>query len=128
MTDPIGEHRIRVRYCETDRMGVSHHGSYVAWFEEARTEWLRQRGKSYRTMEEEGVFLQVVGLQVRYLASTTYDDELLLRTSVKERRNASITLGYEVLLVRDGTRCALGETTLACVDGKGRLRRLPPEV
>jgi acyl-CoA thioester hydrolase len=128
MTDPIGEHRIRVRYCETDRMGVSHHGSYVAWFEEARTEWLRQRGKSYRAMEEEGVFLQVVGLQVRYLAPTTYDDELLLRTSVKERRNASITLRYEVLLVRDGTRCALGETTLACVDGKGRLRRLPPEV
>jgi acyl-CoA thioester hydrolase len=107
---------------------VSHHGSYVAWFEEARTEWLRQRGKSYRAMEEEGVFLQVVGLQVRYLAPTTYDDELLLRTSVKERRNASITLRYEVLLVRDGTRCALGETTLACVDGKGRLRRLPPEV
>ena len=121
-------HRLRVRYCETDRMGVSHHGSFVAWFEEARTEWLRARGKTYRAFEEEGVFLQVVELQVRYLAPTTYDDELLVQVAVRERKRVSITIGYEVTRADDGTRVATGTTTLACVDREGKLRRLPPEI
>ena|SRR5688572_18454265 len=121
-------HRLRVRYCETDRMGVSHHGSFVAWFEEARTEWLRARGKTYRAFEEEGVFLQVVELQVRYLAPTTYDDELLVQVAVRERKRVSITIGYEVTRADDGTRVATGATTLACVDRAGKLRRLPPEI
>jgi acyl-CoA thioester hydrolase len=128
MTGDTLTHRLRVRYCETDRMGVSHHGSFVAWFEEARTEWLRARGKTYRAFEEEGVFLQVVELQVRYLAPTTYDDELLIRVAVRERKRASITIGYEVARADDGTAVATGATTLACVDRAGKLRRLPPEI
>ena len=121
-------HRLRVRYCETDRMGVSHHGSFVAWFEEARTEWLRARGKTYRAFEEEGVFLQVVELQVRYLAPTTYDDELLVQVAVRERKRVSITIGYEVTRADDGRLVATGSTTLACVDRDGKLRRLPAEI
>ena len=124
-TDHEGLHRVRVRYCETDCMGVAHHGSYVAWFEEARTEWMRERGRSYRSIEESGMFLQVVGLAVQYRASVTYDDVLLVRTRVKERKHASITLEYEVRLAATGTVTAVGETKLACVDGTGKLRRLP---
>ena len=91
---PEAPHRVRVRYCETDRMGVAHHGSYVAWFEEARTEWLRRRGKSYRQMEEEGSFLQVVDMAIRYLKPTTYDDELLISLRVKERKRVAVTMEY----------------------------------
>jgi acyl-CoA thioester hydrolase len=123
--DPVGRHRLRVRYAETDRMGVSHHSSTIVWFEEARTEWLRARGQSYRAMEEAGVFLQVVEVQVSYLAPSTYDDELEIATRVVERRPASITLGYEITRPADGTRIATGSTRLACVDREGRLRRLP---
>ncbi len=123
--DFVHEHRLRVRYCETDRMGVSHHGSYVAWFEEARTEWLRALGQTYRAMEEGGVFLQVVALQVRYLAPTTYDDLLVVQTRVAERRRVAITLSYAVRRATDDIAVAEGTTTLACVDGMGKLRRLP---
>ena len=121
-------HYLRVRYCETDRMGVAHHGSYVAWFEEARTEWLRAGGKTYRELEDEGVLLQVVGLEIEYLKSTTYDDRLAITTREKERGKASITLTYEVAFAEGGALIARGETKLACVDRAGNVRRLPPEI
>lgn len=117
-------HRLRVRYCETDRMGVAHHGSYVAWFEEARTEWLRARGKTYREMEDEGFLLQVVELRVEYRRSVTYDDEVEIAVAEAERGPASITLAYAVRRP-DGTAVAHGVTKLACVARDGRIRRLP---
>lgn len=124
----IGKHRLRVRYCETDRMGVAHHGSYVAWFEEARTEWLRARGKSYRELEDEGTLLQVTELTVQYVRSTTYDDELIVATSELERGKASITLGYAVTFAADGALVATGTTKLACVDRSGKILRLPASI
>ncbi len=125
---PEAPHRVRVRYCETDRMGVAHHGSYVAWFEEARTEWLRSRGKSYRQMEEEGSFLQVVDMAIRYLKPTTYDDELLISLRVKERKRVAVTMEYEVRRADNQDLVATGETRLASMDREGRLRRLPAEI
>lgn len=119
------EHRIRVRYCETDRMGVAHHGSYIDWFEEARTEWMRAIGPSYRAMEDAGDLLQVVHAEVRYLAPVTYDDEIIVRVGLVERRNASVTIGYEVRRADDARPVAVGRTTLACVGRDGRVRRLP---
>lgn len=121
-------HRIRVRYCETDRMGIAHHGSYVAWFEEARTEWLRHRGKTYRQMEDDGNLLQVVDFAVRYRKPVDYDDEVLVRVRVKERANAAVTLEYRVERASDGALTATGETRLACVGRDGKLRRLPTEI
>ncbi len=125
---PEAPHRVRVRYCETDRMGVAHHGSYVAWFEEARTEWLRRRGKSYRQMEEEGSFLQVVDMAIRYLKPTTYDDELLISLRVKERKRVAVTMEYEVRRADNQDLVATGETRLASMDREGKLRRLPAEI
>jgi acyl-CoA thioester hydrolase len=118
-------HRLRVRYCETDRMGVTHHGSYIDWFEEARTEWLRARGKSYRAWEEQGVFLQIVEVAVRYRRPTTYDDEVEILTRLTERGRVSITLEYDVRLAVSSALVATGMTKLACVDREGRLQRLP---
>ena len=121
-------HQLRVRYCETDRMGVAHHGSFVAWFEEARTEWLRARGKTYRQMEDEGNLLQVVDLQVRYLKPLTYDDLVVITVRVTERTKVAVTMAYELHRADDGSAVATGSTRLACVGRDGRLRRLPPEI
>ena len=126
--DGVLRHKVRVRYCETDCMGVAHHGSYVAWLEEARTEWMRARGMSYREVEEAGYFLQVVSLDLRYKSSARYDEELVVVVAEAGRRRASITLTYEVLRVGDETPVATGETTLACTDREGQVRRLPPGV
>lgn len=121
-------HRLRVRYAETDRMGVAHHGSYVAWLEEARTEWMRARGKTYRQMEDEGVLLQVVGLELQYLASVTYDDTVEIAVREAERGPASITLRYELRRPGAAKPFATGLTKLACVDRSGKVRRLPAEL
>jgi len=121
-------HRLRVRYCETDRMGVAHHGSYVDWLEEARTEWLRARGRTYREMEDSGTLLQVVALHVDYRRSVTYDDEVEIEVDTAERGPASITIAYT--LRRPGTSepIATATTRLACVDRQGRIRRLPEDL
>ena len=121
-------HRLRVRYCETDRMGVAHHGSYVAWFEEARTEWMRARGKTYRQMEDEGNLLQVVAFTANYLRPVDYDDELLVRVRIVECGKAAVTLGYRVERATTGELCATGETRLACVSRDGRVQRLPAAI
>lgn len=131
MTEPSFDeppHRVRVRYCETDRMGIAHHGSYVAWFEEARTEWLRRRGKTYRQMEDEGNLLQVVDFAIRYWKPVDYDDEVLVHVCCSERGRAAVTLDYRVTRARDGEVTATGSTRLCCVGKDGRMRRLPPEV
>ena len=121
-------HRVRVRYCETDRMGIAHHGSYVAWFEEARTEYLRGRGKTYRQMEDEGNLLQVVDMSIRYVKPIDYDDVALVSVRMKERANVAFTLEYRVQRASDGAVTATGETRLACVGRDGKLRRLPKEI
>jgi acyl-CoA thioester hydrolase len=125
-TDP--PHRVRVRYCETDRMAVAHHGSYVAWFEEARTEWMRRLGKSYREIEDGGDLLQVVDLRCSYHRPVDYDEVVAVRVRVAESGRAAITLEYEARRESDGEVCATGSTRLACVGRDGRLRRLPPEL
>ena len=121
-------HRVRVRYCETDRMAIAHHGSYVAWFEEARTEWMCQRGRTYRQIEDDGNLLQVVDLQCRYHKPVDYDEVVAIRVRVAEAGRAAVTLAYEARRESDGEVCATGSTKLACVGRDGKLRRLPPEL
>jgi len=131
MTDPPFDeppHRVRVRYCETDRMGVAHHGSYVAWFEEARTEWLRRRGVAYRRLEDAGILLQVVSFAANYLRPVDYDDELLIRLRVRDRGKVALTMEYQVVRADTGEVTTTGSTKLACVGRDGALRRLPEEI
>ena len=129
MTDyPAPIHRVRVRYCETDRMAVAHHGSYVAWFEEARTEWMRARGKTYRQMEDEGNLLQVVEFTCRYHKPVDYDEVVAIAIRVAEAGNVAVTLDYQCRRESDGAVCATGRTRLACVGRDGKLRRLPSEL
>jgi acyl-CoA thioester hydrolase len=118
-----GDITIRVRYAETDRMGLLHHANYLVYFEQGRTELLRQRGLAYRDLEDQGYFLVVVRMEIRYKAPARYDDLLTLRTTVARTTAVRIDHRYEVL--RDGTLLAEGNSTLACVDRDGRLQALP---
>ena len=118
-----GEITIRVRYAETDRMGLLHHANYLVYFEQGRTELLRDRGKTYRDLEDQGYLLVLVKVEVRYRQPVRYDDLLTLRTTVTRVTPVRIEHRYEV--VRDGQLLADGSSTLACVDRDGRLQAMP---
>jgi acyl-CoA thioester hydrolase len=118
-----GEIQIRVRYAETDRMGLLHHANYLVYFEQGRTELLRQQGFSYRDIEDQGFYLVLTKVQVRYKSPAYYDDLLTLRTIVQRMTLVKIEHRYELL--RNGTLVAEGETTLGCVDKSGKVQALP---
>jgi acyl-CoA thioester hydrolase len=125
--DPWHEAVLRVRYSETDKMGVVYHANYLIWFEIGRTEFCRARGFSYREMEEnENFFLVVAESYCRYKAPAYYDDELIVRTHITELRRRSLRFGYEITRVADGTIIAEGETGHVVTDTNGRVRSLPP--
>jgi len=120
---PSGEITIRVRYAETDRMGLLHHANYFVYFEQGRTELLRKRGLTYRDMEDAGHLLVIVDLGCKFKKPAYYDDLLTLRTTVERVTMVKIIHKYEVL--RDGQLLAEGYSTLACVDREGRPQALP---
>ncbi|HEX7376187.1 MAG TPA: thioesterase family protein [Pirellulales bacterium] len=121
----LAEHeiQIRVRYQETDAMGVLHHANYFTYFEMGRTELLRANGHDYRRIEEGGVFMVVVDVGCRYRRPARYDDVLRLKTRLKRLTSAKIEHEYE--LYRGDELLAEGRSVLACVDGEGRLQRVP---
>jgi acyl-CoA thioester hydrolase len=121
---PSGEITIRVRYAETDRMGLLHHANYLVYFEQGRTELLRAQGLSYRDLEDQGYLLVLTRVQVRYRSPARYDDLLTLRTKVIRTTSVKIEHHYE--LCRDGLLLAEGQTTLGCVNREGRVQVLPP--
>jgi len=120
------DHRIRVRYAETDAQGVAHHAAYVPWLEEARIEGLRRLGRSYREMEADGLLLPVVELRVRYRRSLRFDDEVLISTDC--RVDGRMRLRFASTLRRGEELIAEAEVVVAAVDGDGRPRRLPQDL
>jgi acyl-CoA thioester hydrolase len=121
-----GETRLRVRYAETDKMGVVYHSNFVIWFEVGRVELLRQLGFEYKQMEqEEKCHLPVVDLRVRYKAPAQYDDEIVVRTELKNVRSTLLHFSYEVFRERDRLLLATGETMHIIVDEKFERRPLP---
>lgn len=121
-----GETRLRVRYAETDKMGVVYHSNFVIWFEVGRVELLRQLGFEYSRMEkEDNCHIPVVDLRVRYKAPALYDDEIVIRTSLKNVRQSLLHFGYEVVRAGDKTVLATGETTHIIVNDKFERCALP---
>ena len=114
---------VRVRYAETDRMGLLHHANYFVYFEMGRTELLRKRGLTYRDMEDAGSLLVIVDLGCKYKRPAYYDDLLTLRTTVE--RVTHVKVIHKYALLRDGLLLAEGHSTLACVDREGRPQALP---
>jgi acyl-CoA thioester hydrolase len=118
-----GETTIRVRYAETDRMGLLHHANYLVYFEQARTELLRSHGLSYKDLEDQGYLLVLTKIEVRYRWPARYDDVLTIKTTVMRTTTVRIDHRYEVFC--EGRLLAEGTSTLACVDREGRPQALP---
>lgn len=120
--------KVRVRYAETDQMGIVYYGNYAQYFEVGRVEALRTLGFSYRSMEESGYRLPVIDLQVKYKNPARYDDELTIRTYIREVPDVRIRFEYEIKNSQQELICS-GETTLVFVDiERGRPCRAPEKI
>ncbi len=119
------ESTLRVRYAETDAMGIVYHTNYLIWFEVGRGEYLRARGGDYSEFEAQGFYLPVIEVDARFLAPARYDDVVVVRTSVEEFRSRSMTFYYEVVMQETGQVLATGHTRHLCTDREGRVRKFP---
>jgi acyl-CoA thioester hydrolase len=122
------EFRLRVRYAETDRMGVVYHAHYLIWCEAGRTELMRQAGYPYTRMEEKGFSLAVADASLRYHASARYDEEIIVRTTVRRVRSRTVEFDYLVLNAATGTRLVSASTTLICLGPEGGVVAIPADV
>ena len=120
--------RVRVRYAETDKMGIVYYGNYFVWFEVGRTDLLRVAGWSYREMEIEGFALPVIEAHCAYRESAKYDDDLEVRTTGAMLSPVRVQFTYEVVRLADAATLATGATVHATLDRAGRPCRLPDRV
>jgi acyl-CoA thioester hydrolase len=120
--------RIRVRYADTDQMGVAYYANYFVWFEVGRTDLLRTRGWSYREMETEGFSLPVIEAQCAYRAPARYDDEIEVRTSGMLVSPVRVKFTYEIVRAGDQLMLATGTTIHAALNRSGRPAPLPARV
>jgi acyl-CoA thioester hydrolase len=117
---------LRIRFCETDLMGIVHHANYLQYFEAGRVEWLRRRGVTYADWARRGIHLPVVDAQLRYRAPARFDDVIQVETRLTAVRSHSLRFDY--VIFRAETKLAEGSTRLACVDGDHLLLRIPEDV
>ena len=117
--------RLRVRFYETDQMGVVHHSIYIRWFEEGRSAFTRALGYPYSRMESEGLSLAVTEVQARYHRPARYDEEVVVICSLEEFQSRGLTFSYEVRRATDETLLVTGRTKLISVDHQGRVIRIP---
>lgn len=125
---PASRSTVRVRYAETDKMGVVYYANYLVWFEVARADLLRSLGWSYREMESSGVSLPVIEAQCAYHRPARYDDELEIHASGRRLSPVRMEFRYEVRHTRDGRVAATGRTVHAALDAAGRPCRLPARI
>jgi acyl-CoA thioester hydrolase len=112
----VNEARLRVRYAETDQMGVVYHSNYIIWMEVGRVELLRALGFTYKGMEADGLHLPVAEVKCRYKASALYDDQIIIRTKMVNLRGFLIHFAYDIVRETDGTLLAEGESVHLVVD------------
>jgi len=123
----VSEARVRVRYAETDQMGVVYHANYLVWFEVGRVEFIRKLGMDYRSMElEDGIGIAVVDVSARYKYPARYDDELVIETRLLAARGVIVKFGYRIVRSVDRTLLCEGETVHVVV-GKDMKKRALPE-
>lgn len=122
----VNETRLRVRYAETDQMGVVYHSNHLIWFEVGRVELMRQMGFSYRDMErDDGRFIAVAEVTCRYRAPVFYDEEVIVRTRLKNVRESVVVFSYELTRADTGALLAEGETTHIVTDSRMKVATLP---
>lgn len=119
---------VRVNYSETDQMGVVYHANYLIWFDRARTELMRETGLTYRALEQQGIYLAVSEVRVRYRAPARYDDLLRIRCWVRELVSRRVTFGYAVEHTETAALLATAETALISLTHQHTLTRIPEHV
>jgi acyl-CoA thioester hydrolase len=122
---PKVETRVRVRYAETDQMGVVYHANYLIWMEVGRVEYCRANGIRYRDMEQDGILLAVVEAHCRYLAPALFDDEVIVRTWIEQAHARMLRFRYEMLDSATQRILATGETKHIFCDRQKRPLKLP---
>lgn len=123
--------QVRVAYADVDQMGVVYYGHYLRWFELGRAEYLRARGRTYREIEAEGLYLPVVESYVRYCRPAGYDDVIEIQTHPRTVGRVQVTFGYQLFRVEGDSapvRLAEGHTSHACTGKNGRPRRFPADL
>jgi acyl-CoA thioester hydrolase len=123
---PTHATELRVRYAETDRMGVVYYANYLVWCEVGRVEFLRAHGRSYARLEDEGFGLAVMDASVRYLAPARFDDLVRVETTLTGVRSRAVTFDYLITNADSGALLARAHTALVSIDGAGRPTALPP--
>lgn len=118
----------RVRYSETDQMGVVYYSHYLVWCEIGRTDFIRRLGTSYAEIEKAGLILAVVEASLRYHAGARYDDLIRVKTSISEVRSRTVTFNYSVERAESGERLVTASTTLAALNDNGKLVLLPAKL
>jgi len=116
---------IRVRFAETDQMGIAHHGAYVDWLEVGRVEWLRQHGYVYTELEAQGVSLAVAALELSYRQALRFDDVVRIEARVTAAASRGCSFAYRLIRSHDGVLAASGSTRHIAVDAAGAVQRLP---
>ncbi|MPZ75530.1 MAG: YbgC/FadM family acyl-CoA thioesterase [Deltaproteobacteria bacterium] len=114
----------RVIYGDTDKMGVVYYANYLRWFEQGRSELLREMGTPYAAIEERGMHFPVAEVSCRYFKSARYDDLILIETRLTSVSRASLTFAYQIRREADATLLASGSTKHACIDNQGRISRI----
>ncbi|MGH9200967.1 MAG: acyl-CoA thioesterase [Vicinamibacterales bacterium] len=127
-TDRITTSLVRVRYAETDQMGIVYYANYLVWFEIGRTDWLRETGWSYREIERDGLMLPVIEAHCEYRQGARYDDELAITTRARLKSPVRIQFDYQIVRRSDEAAIAEGFTVHAALDRQGRPVRLPARV
>lgn len=121
----VAETTFRVRYAETDRMGIVHHAAYVVWLEEGRSHFMRSQGHSYTQFEQKGLSLAVSDLHIRYGQAAHYDQPITVRCWVEQVKSRQITFGYEVVEAETGILLAAARSQHICVDCQGKVAIIP---
>lgn len=127
-TVPTSVTELRVRYAETDQMGVVYHANYLVWCEIARTDLIRTLGASYRELEERGLRLAVAEASVRYIAAARYDDRIRVETRLSGVTSRTMIFDYTILNADSSERLATASTTLISLDASNRVVTLPGDV
>jgi len=123
----VVEARVRVRYAETDQMGIAYHANYLVWMEVGRVEYFRASGHRYRDMEAAGVLLAVVEVHCRYLSPALYDDEVIVQTTVEEATSRTVRFGYRLVSGTNGRLLAEGSTKHVFCGRDRRAAKLPKQ-
>lgn len=127
MTDDtfVAETTFPIRYAETDAMGIVHHASYIVYFEEGRSAYTRERGRSYADMEQDGYYLAVTDVQARYRRSMRYGQHVTVRCWLAEMKSRTLTFAYELVDAETGEKCVTGETKHICLNKNGAIATFP---